>query len=285
MLWNKNIEEKFFREKLKTNPPEKLFYKTQSGRYLAYWPKGYKGKRATLQSRNALIGEFTEKWVENLLQPLAENLGIFVKRQVICEELSLDKRSPADIALVRVNRNRVKPEEILLIIEVKMSIVWNWEYIPKNNELKCIGDYTTHEGNPSLLRSDTMLKAIGKSLNIRISDVRASKIPIVVIGNTPISKNYYKKVDILRKIGIIQRFFSVNPKFGIKNTPGKGFIKIEDEEELYTGLENLINSEKVFFGAMLSEEELGKIIEKANHGKSFHEKAKIFLKLLRNGEG
>ncbi len=63
-----------------------------------------------------------------------------------------------------------------------MSIVWNWEYNPLTGEIMCIGDYTTHQGNPGLLRSDTMLKAIGKSINIRVSGLEASKIPIIVIG-------------------------------------------------------------------------------------------------------
>ena len=47
-----------------------------------------------------------------------------------------------------------------------MSIVWNWEYKVGDSEiiiLKCIGNYKTHQGNPGLLRSDSMLKAIGKS--------------------------------------------------------------------------------------------------------------------------
>ena len=67
MLWNKNEECKFFRKtlKLKEVAPEQLFYLTEDGRYIAYWPKGYKGKKTTLQSRNAFVGDYTEKWVKN----------------------------------------------------------------------------------------------------------------------------------------------------------------------------------------------------------------------------
>ena len=72
----------------------------------------------------------------------------------------------------------------------KTSIAWNWDYYPLTNELKCIGDYTTHKGNPGLLRSDTMLKAIGKSINVRVSSFKSSKIPIVILGNTPITRSY-----------------------------------------------------------------------------------------------
>ena len=56
-LWNKEVEKKFFAESVKFVTPEQLFYVTDKNRYLAYWPKGYDGKKSTLQSRNALIRE------------------------------------------------------------------------------------------------------------------------------------------------------------------------------------------------------------------------------------
>lgn len=92
--------------------------------------------------------------------------------------------SPADVAICRTEDKVQVPENVLLIIEVKMSIVWNWEYNPLIGESKCIGDYTTHQGNPGLLRSDTMLKAIGKSINVRIASFKSAKIPIIILGNT-----------------------------------------------------------------------------------------------------
>jgi len=46
-----------------------------------------------------------------------------------------------------------------------------------------------------LLRSDSMLKGIGKSINIRVSSFKAATIPIIVMGNTPITNSYYPKVD------------------------------------------------------------------------------------------
>jgi len=49
--------------------------------------------------------------------------------------------------------------------------------------------------NPGLLRSDSMLKGIGKSINIRVSSFQAATIPIIVMGNTPITNSYYPKVD------------------------------------------------------------------------------------------
>ncbi len=117
---------------------------------------------------------------------------------VICPDVGLSDRSPADVAVVKTPDRVQQPQNILLIVEVKMSIVWNWEYYPQNGEIACIGDYTIHQGNPGFLRSDTMLKAIGKRINIRVSGPKSSKIPIVVVGNTPITKFYYNKVDLLK---------------------------------------------------------------------------------------
>lgn len=59
-LWCKDIEKSFFNKSFKFAAPEQLFYVTDDNKYLAYWPKGYRGKKSTLQSRNSLIGKFTE---------------------------------------------------------------------------------------------------------------------------------------------------------------------------------------------------------------------------------
>ena len=287
-LWSKEEERQFFLKTLEIATPEQLFYVAENGRYLAYWPKGYKGRKTTLQSRNSFIGSFTEKWVKELLTPLARKFNAYAVHNVVCEDIGLSERSPADVAIVKTNQQHQSPQNILLIVEVKMSIVWNWEYDPNTAELKCIGDYSTHQGNPSLLRSDTMLKAIGKSINVRVSGFNSTNIPIVVIGNTPITKNYYQKVDFLKKAGIVQGFFSVNPKpldkddkVNIKSTPGKGFIRIDSTDELYETLEKLIKENKEFFSALISKSSLGKIIEKANQASTYEEKAEMFLKLLR----
>ena len=61
MMWSKNSEISFFKECENFASPEQLFYLTEDNKYLAYWPKNYKGKKSTLQSRNSLIGNFTEK--------------------------------------------------------------------------------------------------------------------------------------------------------------------------------------------------------------------------------
>ena len=162
-LWNQEVERKFFQEKINDSGAlERLFYVTEDDRYLAYWPKSYRGKKSTLQSRNALIGEYTETWTKELLQKCVNDENTFVVRGAVCREIGLSKKSPADIVIAKKNRSELAPEDILMIFEVKMSVVWNWEF--HNNQLICSGDYRTHKGNPGLLRSDSMLKAIGKAV-------------------------------------------------------------------------------------------------------------------------
>lgn len=288
----RTTEQDFFYETLQRGvKPEQLFYRTSDHRYLAYWPKDYQGKKATLQSRSAFIGEFTERWVEHLLQPLADQIGAFAKRGVICSQFGLTKRSPADVAIVRKDQPTVDPEDFVLIVEVKMSIVWNWEYDPDQDRMLCIGDLTTHEGTPGLLRSDTVLKAIGKSLNIRISDAKSVAIPIFVFGNTPLSQSYHTKVDLLKKFGIVQGFFSLNPRplddpaqsslYNLKRTPSEGFLRIDSVEELYHKLRNVLSDEREFFASMISKAKLGKIIERAYREPTDRQRAERFLQLLR----
>ena len=176
-----------------------------------------------------------------------------------------------------------------MIFEVKMSIVWNWELVRTSDgfNLVCIGDYKTHQGNPGLLRSDSMLKAIGKSINIRVSSFGASKIPIIILGNTPITKSYYEKVDHLKKNGVIQGFWSVNPNpldnngENIKQTEQMGFYRFDDYQELEQFSLDLLTEEKEFFSSMQTKRRLGEIIEIANKEQTYEDKAQRFLELLR----
>ncbi len=284
-LWTKEKEIEFFNNSKKFASPEKLFYFGEDSRYYAYWPKSYKGKKSTLQSRNALIGSFTEKYSVDLLQKFAHSQGLYAVQSVICNEIGLSAKSPADIAFCQTRHREQSATNITAIFEVKMSIVWNWEL--RDNQLICLGDFTTHKGNPGLLRSDSMLKAIGKSINIRVSGQSASKIPIIILGNTPIAKSYYTKVDHLFKAGIIQGFWSVNPKpldnngGNIKQTTSNGFKRMDSYEELENNLKYILFERQEFFSSMKSKKELGKIIEIANREPNFEMKAEKFLSLIR----
>lgn len=288
-LWNKDYEKDFFVKSLEFAMPEQLFYTTNDNRYLAYWPNNYDGTKNTLQSRNSLIGKYTEKWTTDLFAEIAESVGGYSIQGVIAEEIGLTSRSSADVAICKEKGIIQKPKNILMLIEVKMSIVWNWEFLPQNMSFSCIGDYKTHQGNPGLLRSDTMLKAIGKSINIRISDISATKIPIIVIGNTPVTQSYYKKVDHLKRNGIIQGFWSINPhpsdsNESIKSTHYNGFYRFDEYAELKIRSLALLEEEREFFSSMQTKKQLGKFIEIANLEPSYEAKAIKFLELLRKSE-
>lgn len=289
-LWNKNTEIDFFEKAIKFASPEQLFYLGDDGKYYAYWPKSYKGKTQTMQARNSLIGNFTEKYTETLLANFAKSKGWFAVQSVICNDLGLTNQSPADVALCK-SKNRIqKISDIIVLFEIKMSIVWNWQLveIENNKKLVCLGDYKTHKGNPGLLRSDSMLKAIGKSINIRVSGYETTSIPIIILGNTPITKNYFTKVDHLKKSGIIQGFWSVNPKpldnYGenIKKTYSGGFIRMDSYSELISNLEKLTSIEQNYFSSMKTKKDLGSIIEISNREKELEKKAEKFLSLIRS---
>ena len=131
-LWTKKKEIEFFQKSSKFATPEQLFYLGDDSRYYAYWPKVYEGKKTTLQSRNALIGNFTEKFSVDLLQDFAKSKNLFAVQGAICNEIGLSSQSPADVVLCRTRHREQKASDIVAIFEVKMSIVWNWEL--KNNQ-------------------------------------------------------------------------------------------------------------------------------------------------------
>jgi len=284
-LWSKEVEREFFNEYLMSIPPEDLFYKLDDGRYCAYYPKDYAGTKKTLQARNSRIGTFTETWCNSLFRPIVEKHRLHAVRGAICEKIGLADTSPADLAVCTTNDTIQEPGNIKLIIEIKMSVVWNWEF--KNKSIKEIGDYSTHIGNPGLLRSDSMLKAIGKSINIRVSDIESAKIPIIVLGNTPITDAYQHKVDFLKTSGVIQGFWSINPnplnnKNTILKTTKEGFKQITNIGQLEQMTIELLEQNNMFFSGMKNLTELGKIIELASREPNYEQKANSFLNQIRN---
>jgi hypothetical protein len=285
-LWSNDTEMQFFTEALKNfASPEQLFYNLKD-EYFAYIPKGYDNEGQTLQSRNALIGRFTEKWCKSLFESIAANLGLFAVNGVVCEEIGLTKQSSADLAFCTTNNIIQKPENIKLIFEIKMSVVSNYKYFPQIGKIEFVGDYKQHKGNPSLLRSDSMLKAIGKSINIRVSGLTSAGIPIIVLGNSPISDNYVEKVDFLKTSGVIQGFWSLNPiptnSDFIKSTPKLGFQTILDSEHLLKGCTELLNMDLNFFSSMISKRRLGETIRIASMEISDIARAEKFLSLIRS---
>ena len=285
MLWNNDVEIKFFKEGLKNfASPEQLFYNLKDG-YYAYVPNGSYSEGQTLQSRNSLIGQFTEKWCKTLFEPVAEKLGLFAVNGVICEELGLTPRSSADLAFCATDNNIQQFENVKLIFEIKMSIVSNYR-LHKPDKIEFIGDYKQHKGNPSLLRSDSMLKATGKSINIRVSGQASANIPIVILGNSPITESYVKKVDFLKTSGVIQGFWSLNPMPAegdfVKITPKRGFQTIEMLDTIFELSKQLVESDMNYFSSMVSKQNLGELISTANKESTNIAKAEKFLNLIRN---
>ncbi len=283
ILWNNNIEIQFFKEALKSfASPEQLFYNLKDG-YFAYIPKNVSGEGQTLQARNSLIGQFTEKWAKDLLEPIARYYGLFAVNSVICEEIGLPKNSSADLAFCTTNSICQKPENIKIIFEIKMSVISNYKY--ENGEILYVGDYKSHKGNPALLRSDSMLKAIGKSINIRVSGIKSTRIPIVILGNSPITDSYFHKVDYLKTAGVVQGFWSLNPhpidSAHIQQTPKLGFRTIEDINLLRELIGELLRHEMNYFSSMISKRKLGEFIRIASQQNSDEEKAEKFLHLLQ----
>jgi hypothetical protein len=283
-FWNNDKEIQFFKEALRNfASPEQLFYTLESGKY-AYIPKGNSADGKALQSRNSLIGNFTEKWTKSFFSEIAESLNLYAVNSVVCEELGLSKQTSADLAFCTTEEIVQKAENIKLICEVKMSVVSNYKFINEEN-IALEGDYHSHKGQPSLLRSDSMLKAIGKSINIRVSGTSSTKIPILVLGNTPITQSYIKKVDFLKKSGVIQGFISLNPNIeggGLKESPEKGFQTFLNYKDIADFCKDLINTDLNYFSSMLSKSDLGKIITIANQEKTEIAKAEKFLSLIQS---
>jgi glycosyltransferase involved in cell wall biosynthesis len=191
----------------------------------------------------------------------------------VCEELSLPSKSNADVIISTKDNKIQNPEDILMVFEVKMSIVNNWKFRPQTNQISYIGNLDSHKGNPSLLRSDSMLKAIGKSLNVRISHTLARKIPIVIVGNTPVSRSYIDKISRLKQMGFIQGFWNLG------STPSN-ITSFNSYQELHEQVSQLLDTNLNFFSSMKSNYELGRVIEAANQAYTYEHKAHKFLELL-----
>jgi hypothetical protein len=284
-LWNNNTEIQFFTETLKSfATPEQLFYHLTDG-YFAYIPKGLGAEGQTLQSRNSLIGQFTEKWCRDLFLPIAEKLNLHAVNGVVCEKLGLSRQSSADLAFCTTSEINQKAENIKLLFEIKMSVISNYKFT-KPNKIQLVGDYTQHKGNPSLLRSDSMLKAIGKSINIRVSGIESTKIPIIVLGNSPITSSYVKKVDFLKQSGVIQGFWSLNPNHTsvehIAKSLKLGFQTIENEKQLFEQCKSLVENDTNYFSSMISKSDLGKIIKISSQESNDIARAEKFLILIRS---
>lgn len=281
-MWEIKDEVNFFNDAINLASIENLMIKVK-GKYYAFLPKQMNERVNTPNARNSFVGSTTEKWCKTFLSDIARCYNLYAVNGVVCNEIGLTRQSPADLAFCTTNETIQNPDNIKLIFEIKMGIVNNYLF-SENEEFVYYGDYTTHKGNPSLLRSDSMLKAIGKSINLRVDSSKAKKIPIVIIGNSPITNNYINKVDCLKKSGVIQKFISLYPNPTthnfIKSTPQKGFETYSDISELEQLIDQLLHVSMNYFSSMMSNRDLGKIISIANQESNDELKGLRFLEML-----
>lgn len=284
-MWTVNDEVRFFNDAARIAPIEKLMVNVQN-KYYAFLPKKLNVSVNTPQARNALIGANTEKWCKDLFSRMARQYNLHAVNGVVCNEIGLTPQSAADLAFCTSESTIQSPNNIKLIFEIKMGIVNNYVYNEDDliNKFGWSGDYTSHKGNPSLLRSDSMLKAIGKSINIRVDSSSGKKIPIVIIGNSPITSSYVKKVDCLKKSGVIQKFISLYPnpteaEF-IRESPEKGFETFGEVKKLEKYIDEVLNSNMNYFSSMMSNKALGELIAKANLEQTDELKGLKFIEML-----
>ncbi|MSN96694.1 hypothetical protein F1B92_05890 [Campylobacter sp. FMV-PI01] len=283
-MWEINDEITFFKNALESNFANKkdIFYEID-GEFFAYIPKKEKRSFPTLQSRNSLIGKYTEIWCQKLFKKIAQKFGLFAINGVICEEIGLIPSSRADLAFCSKDSIIQKPKDIKIIFEIKMSIVNNYKLLGKNIEF--IGDYKTHKALPSLIRSDSVLKAIGKSVNIRVSSPKANQIPIVILGNTHLSDNYMAKVDYLGQSGVLQQILSLNPNLDIVKNSNLGYFRtIKNTLELENIIEKILAHDLTYFSAMISKEKLAKLIKNSALQKDEISIANYFLDFIKDAK-
>ena len=281
-MWSINDEVTFFNDAINLASIESLMVNVK-GRYYAFQPKNDDARVNTPQSRNSFIGATTERWCKKLFSSIARQNNLYAVNGVVCEEIGLSRQSSADLALCTSPNTIQKPENIKIIFEIKMGIVNNYLY-NDNADFEFCGDYTTHKGNPSLLRSDSMLKAIGKSINLRVDSSKARSIPIIILGNSPITTSYVKKVDCLKQSGVIQKFISLYPnptnKAFIRSTPEKGFETFDSPQMIETYVNQVLNVNMNYFSSMMSNKDLGRIISIANKETNDEQKGQRFIELL-----
>ncbi len=282
-MWDIKDEVDFFRSSMTITDIDRVMYNINND-YYAFAPKGVSLANSTVQSRNSLLGTYTEKWCKTFISDIAEKLGLYPVNGVICPEIELKPSSPADLALCTRNATHLRASEIKIIFEIKMGVINNYTYNMDTEGFDYIGDFTSHAGRPSLLRSDSMLKAIGKALNIRVCE-GSRNIPIVVLGNSPITSTYIHKVDNLKTTGVIQHFISLypNPTSSdyIVNSPQNGFCTVNDKDEFELIITSLLSTELNYFSSMKSYNEIGKIVSLAAQEMTDEQKGIEFLKQLR----
>ena len=236
--------------------------------------------------RNLLFNHYCQKWLYDLFSEIVENDDLYVVFKAQSPSIGIYHRSPADMVIASKNQKILMPEDVKAIFDVNMSIVWNWQYDLNSDKITEIGDYMFHKGKPSFTNSNLVLKSIEKCIGIRLSNFKSSNIPLIVLGNAPLSNGFCKKADFLKSLGIIQGFWSLNPfpiNKGItkKSSPKNAFIRIDNSDELNMRTDQLFKQDLNFFAGMENTKNLGRLIEMANQQTDYENKGLKFLNLLK----
>ncbi len=247
---------------------------------------------SAFNQRNAIVADVAEKFALNLFRHAIDTSSqlsgrYYVKRNVICPQLELRGATAADMAILNQDLEGPVPvETIKCIFEIKMSIIWNWI---EANDTEPTADYDAHAGRPSIYRTDSILKAIGKAAITR-SCTGSETIPFVVIGNTPPPANYRDKVDGTVRAGLIQKWLSVTPnpiviepnRSTARRNPKQttGFLRIDNIPELQDVLETILMTKWQYIGAMVEAKKIGEMIKKLDLSRTTEEIGYDFLSQL-----
>lgn len=282
-LWCREDETDFLQKCSTVMTPDEFMIRI-GGKYHVFAPKDSTASVSTPQSRNAHIGAYTEKWCREFFSPIAGKYGLYAINGVVCNELGLSASTSADLAFCRKPCIVQHSEDIRLIFEIKMGIVDNYVFDETSGCFTYAGNMESHKGRPSLSRSDSMLKAIGKAINIRTSCENGRRIPIIVVGNTPVPESYRRKVDNLRTSGIVNRFMCVHADENsfppARATDKKGFVPYRDYAGVESYISSVLETEQYFFSAMTDMSTLGNIIEEAGRERTPEAKGRKFLEII-----
>ena len=244
--------------------------------------------------RNAPVANETEKFALRLIRSAIDESPklagrYFAKRGVICKALGLKGNSGADVAILNRDLNGPVPADIIeCLFEIKMSVIWNWH---ENDLTRPIADYDCHSGRPSIFRTDSILKAIGKAAITR-SHIGSERIPFVVVGNSPPPGGYRANIDRTVDSGLIQKWISLtpNPLFvqpnkspderNPKTTNTGGFLRIDSFGELQELLLSLLGQRWRYIGTMTDSQHIGRLIRSLNLSRSDQDIGDEFLQRL-----
>ena len=301
-LWSVDTERSLVEESMLTTIycnsckfSEKAFFRDKSDKCPKCKAKLSVG---TTNQRNAIVGNKTETFALTLLEYVTKGLrkelglDLFAKRKVICPELGFTRHSEADLAILTEDLDgRVPASTIACLFEVKMSFIWNWK---KEDLSRPFADYDGCSGRPSIFRTDSILKAIGKAAITR-GYPGGEKIPFFVIVNTPPpSKGYRDSLGKTVESGLIQRWVSLTPNPlvvkphvspNIRNPKfSPGFLRIDNASELQSLLLPLMGSQLHHISAMVEAERVGHLINSLDLGETPEKIGQEFLRRLHEAK-